>query len=655
MKHLVFWVTVVFYFALSNYAFAKAESHKFIPLNNGTKASLAQSIERIEPPNWWAGMEHSQVEVMLYGAAIGLADEVDSELPIIKIRKTENENYLFITLETKDVKAGSFEIDLTFNPTNVVSVTYELKERTANSKNRKGFDSSDVIYLIMPDRFANGDPSNDSHPEMTEKANRDFKGGRHGGDIQGIIDHLDYIEDLGATALWSTPLLEDNDEKYSYHTYAQSDVYRIDPRYGTNEDYKRLANEMHQRDIKLIMDYVTNHWGATHWMMQDLPTQTWIHQFDDNASKDFPVAGYANSSYRQTTQMDPNVSQIDDRYAEKGWFVSTMPDLNQSEPLVLNYLIQNAIWWIEYAGLDGLRVDTYSYNEKHAIATWTKAIMTEYPHFNIVGESWMHDQAQIAFWQKDSPVGAIQSYNSGLPSVMDFTLHDAIMKAFNEEDQKWDQGMVRVYENFVNDFLYADIDNILVFAGNHDTNRINGDGLYNGDLAKYKLAMTLVLTTRGIPQIYYGDEIGMAGNRDTDGDGDIRRDFPGGWKGDEINAFKKPTDYQKGFQEFTKKLLNYRKNKPVLHKGKLLQYVPENNCYVYFRHDAESSVMVVINNNSDAVTLNLNRFEEGLSGKKEGKEILTSKWIKLDKELKVEGKTSLVLDLDWVKSKPRWF
>ncbi|GAK88619.1 alpha-amylase (neopullulanase) SusA [Nonlabens ulvanivorans] len=337
-----------------------------------------------------------------------------------------------------------------------------------------------------------------------------------------------------------------------------------------------------------------------------------------------------------------------------------MPDLNQGEPLLLNYLIQNTIWWVEYAGLDGLRVDTYSYNEKEGIAAWTKAVMDEYPNFNIVGETWLHNQAQIAYWQKDSKIAAIQDYNTCLPSVMDFTLHDAIMTAFDEDQQNWDQGMIKVYDNFVNDFLYPDIDNILVFAGNHDTNRINGDGLYNGDLKKYKLAMTLVLTTRGIPQLYYGDEIGMAGNRDTNGDGDIRRDFPGGWNGDENNAFKDPTDYQKGFQDFTKKLLNYRKDKPVLHNGKLLQYVPENNCYVYFRYgheelrstgqvglgNHESRVMVIINNNLEDLNLDIERFKEGLDGRTKGEDILTNEIFDLTKNIKVKGKTSLVIDLD---------
>ena len=627
MKKLALVLSVVFCFAFA-------------------KAVQAQSIERIEPPFWWAGMEHSQVEVMFYGKNIAnYSGEIESKFPIINIRKTDNFNYLFLTLDTKDKPAGEYKILINVYDTYYV-MDYELKERQPDSKQRKGFDSSDAIYLVMPDRFANGDPSNDSTDDTAEKANRELNGGRHGGDIQGIIDHLDYVEDLGTTAIWSTPLLEDNDQAYSYHTYAQSDLYKIDSRYGTNEDYKRLGDELHKRDMKLIMDYVTNHWGATHWMMQDLPTQTWIHQFDDNAGKDFPVAGYANSSYRQTTQMDPNVSKRDAIYAEKGWFVNTMPDLNQSDPLVLNYLIQNTIWWIEYAGLDGLRVDTYSYNEKEGIAAWTKAVMDEYPNFNIVGETWLHDQAQIAYWQKDSKIAAIQDYNTYLPSVMDFTLHDAITTAFNENEQGWDKGMVKVYENFVNDFLYPDIDNVMVFAGNHDTNRINGDGLYNGDLAKYKLAMTLVLTTRGIPQLYYGDEIGMAGNRDTNGDGDIRRDFPGGWNGDTLNAFEKPTKDQKAYQDFTKKLLNYRKNKEVIHNGKLLQYVPENNCYVYFRVNGVDSVMVIINNNPKEVILDLNRFKEGIYTAQKGIDILTGKKLSLRDKLKISGKTSMVIDLD---------
>jgi neopullulanase len=466
---------------------------------------IQAQIDKVEPPFWWSGMQQQDLQIMFYGKNIAEYEVVAGEEVIVKnVIKTENPNYIFLTIETEGLSPGKYKLDFKRKNRTAFSREYELKEREENSAIRQGFDASDVIYLIMPDRFANGDPTNDNHPSVTEKANREQQGGRHGGDIRGVINNLDYLEDLGVTAIWSTPMLEDNDPAYSYHTYAQSDVYRIDPRYGTNEEYRELANEMHKRDMKLIMDYVTNHWGAEHWMIKDLPAYDWINQFP----------GYENSNYRMTTQYDPNVAEIDLKYCVDGWFVRTMPDLNQRNPLVLNYLIQNAIWWIEYAGLDGFRVDTYSYNDKEGIAKWTKAIMDEYPNFNIVGEVWMHDQAQISYWQKDSPIGAIQSYNSYLPSVMDFTLHDAILEMFNEDEAAWDKGMIKAYENFVNDFLYADVDNLLVFAGNHDTNRINEQ--YDGNADIYKLATTLVLTTRGIPQLYYGDEIGMRGIKEKE-------------------------------------------------------------------------------------------------------------------------------------------
>lgn len=599
-------------------------------------SSFAQ-IERVEPPFWWSDMHQENLQIMFYGKDISQYEvSAPKDVAIQNVLRTENSNYVFVTIKTKELPAGSYTFNFSKKGSKGFSKAYELKERREGSAFRKGFDASDAMYLIMPDRFANGNPENDSNPKLTEKANRELLGGRHGGDIQGVINNLDYLEDLGVTALWSTPLLEDNDKAYSYHTYAQSDVYKIDPRYGSNDDYKKLADEMHKRDMKLVMDYVTNHWGAEHWMIKDLPTYDWIHQFP----------GYANSNYRMTTQYDPNRSQIDWRYCVDGWFVSTMPDLNQSNPLVLNYLTQNAIWWIEYADLDGFRVDTYSYNDKEGIANWTKSIMDEYPNFNIVGEVWMHDQAQISYWQKDSPIGAIQSYNSNLPSVMDFTLHDAITSVFNEDNASWDRGMVKVYENFVNDFLYADIDNLLVFAGNHDTDRINH--IYNGDLEKYKMAMTLVLTTRGIPQLYYGDEIDMQGNKAEKGDGDIRRDFPGGWKGDENNAFTEAgrTKDQKAYHAFTKRLLNYRKDKKVLHFGKLLQFLPENNVYVYFRYNEDERVMVVINNNPEAQDLELTRFAEGLAGMTSGKDVISGEQVNLKGNLKIKGKSSLVIELN---------
>jgi len=606
--------------------------------------SAFAQIDRVEPPFWWNNMTHSDLQIMFYGKNIAQNEVTVSNGIVIKgIQKTENPNYVFVTIDTKNSPAQ--DLVFTFkNGKKSFTHKYTLKSRKENSRFRKSFDSSDVIYLIMSDRFANGNPNNDSNDNLFEKANRTNKDGRHGGDIEGIIKNLDYIKELGATAVWPTPLCEDNDERGSYHTYGQSDVYKIDARFGSNEDYVRLSAELHQRGMKNIMDYVTNHWGYKHWMINDLPTYDWIHQFP----------GYAQTNYRMAAQFDPNASKKDFDLCMDGWFVKSMPDLNQSNPLVLNYLTQNAIWWIEYADLDGFRVDTYSYNDKTAIAKWTKSITDEYPNFNIVGEVWMYDQAQMAYWQKDSKIGAIQSYNSNLPSVMDFTLQDAIANGvFNEDKQEWRNGMVKVYENFNNDFLYPNINNLLVFFENHDTNRLNE--AYKNDFKKYQMAMTLIATVRGIPQIYYGSEIGMAGDKGK-GDGDIRRDFPGGWNGDTNNAFTKAgrTEEQNKFYDFTAKLLNWRKTKDVIHFGKTTHYVPENNVYVYFRYNDPSdsepakqkeSVMVVVNNSNEKQTFKTNRFLENIKNYQSGKDIFTETTFDLKNDITIEGKSVLVLEL----------
>ncbi len=591
-------------------------------------------IDRVEPPFWWSDMNLSEVQIMFYGKNINQNEiSVSNGLTIKSIQKTENPNYLFVTIDTKNVAAQEFVFTFK-NGNKSFTQNYSLKARRENSKYRKSYDSSDVIYLIMPDRFANGNPNNDNSKSTKEISNRSLPGGRHGGDIQGLIKNLDYIKELGATAVWPTPLCEDNDENYSYHGYAQSDVYKIDPRYGTNEEYVKLSAELHQRGMKNIMDYVTNHWGWKHWMYNDLPTYNWIHQFP----------GYSQSNYRMTTQFDKNASKIDSKQCMDGWFVPSMPDLNQSNPMVLNYLTQNAIWWIEYADLDGFRVDTYSYNDKEGISKWTKAITDEYPHFNIVGEVWMHDQAQMSYWQKDSKIGAIQSYNSNLPSVMDFTLHDAIGNVFNEDRQSWDRGMIQVYDNFANDFLYPNPNNLLVFAENHDTGRFNE--IYKSDFKKYQMAMTLIATVRGIPQLYYGSEIGMKGDKGK-GDADIRRDFPGGWNGDANNAFTKEgrTAEQQKFFEFSSKLFTWRKSKEVIHSGKMTHYVPDNNVYVYFRYNEKENVMVIINNNSDKQTIKTNRFKESIQNLKSGKEVLSGKTFDLNNDIEIEGKSALILEI----------
>ncbi len=593
-------------------------------------------IDRVEPPFWYAGMENTELQILFYGKNIAENEvTVSNKIQITDVIKTENPNYLFVTIDTKNVIAQDFIFSFSKDKKVVFTKKYTLKKRRSNSAARKSFDASDMIYLIMPDRFANGNPKNDSNKSVTEKVERSNPGGRHGGDIAGMIQNLDYLKDLGVTTVWPTPLCEDNDKTYSYHTYAQSDVYKIDPRYGTNEEYVQLASELHKRDMKLIMDYVTNHWGLQHWMMNDLPTKDWINQFEN----------YTGTSHKRTTVHDINASKIDYDICFNGWFVPSMPDLNQKNPLVLKYLTQNAIWWIEYADLDGLRVDTYNYADPNAIAKWTKAITDEYPNLNIVGEISMRDQAQLSYWQKDSKVGAIQNFNSNLPSIMDFIMLDAFQSIFNENDGSWDKGMMKIYDNLANDFLYPNPNNIMIFAENHDTERFNE--VYKNDFKKYQMAMALVATLRGIPQLYYGSEIGMAGDRNKGGDAAIRQDFPGGWKEDTNNAFLKSsrTEEQEHYFDFTSKLFQWRKTNEAVHFGKTTHYIPENNVYVYFRYTDTKTVMVVVNNSDNNQTIKTNRFQENIEKFSIGKDILSSKTIDLKQDLTIESKSVLILEL----------
>lgn len=602
--------------------------------------SAQKPLERLEPTNWWVGMKLNTITLLAYGKDISkLQPEIKYQgVEILKTEKVENPNYLFVTIQiSEQTKPGTAKIQFKNDHKTILTKDFPLLERTPNSADRSSFTSKDVFYLIMPDRFANGNEKNDSHPELIEKANRKQDGGRHGGDLRGIINHLDYLEDLGTTAVWLTPVCEDNEARYTYHGYAQTDLYKIDERYGTNEEYRELSRELKKRDMKLVKDYVTNHWGVSHWMIKDLPTKDWIHWFEDGKN------GFKRSNYRTTSQVDPYVSEKEKALALNGWFDTTMPDINQSNPLVLQYLIQNAIWWIEYADLDGYRVDTYPYNEKEGMAKWAKSITDEYPNFNIVGETWMYSPANISFWQKDSKIGELAGYNSYLPSVMDFELFGALPKAFQEEEN-WDKGMIRLYNSFSNDFLYPDTNNMMVFFENHDTERINE--IFQAKPEYYKMALTLIATARGIPQIYYGSEIGMRGEK-SKGDADIRRDFPGGWKGDAQNAFDetKQTSEQKEFFDFTKKILNWRKGKEVIHTGKTKHYIPQNGVYVYFRYNDAEKVMVVINNSDKPQTLNLDLYSEIMPSKVALKEIISGNESVADQKLEVPGKSAQVFEI----------
>jgi glycosidase len=554
---------------------------------------------RVEPPNWWTGMKTNQLQLLIHGEHLADYHWVKCDHPYLSIQsvdKVESNNYLFVNLHIdKKLTLGTYRFELVsaFKPS--IFIDYEFRQRRLDAASRNGFDSSDVIYLIMPDRFANGDPGNDHIPGLNEMPDRNLQHGRHGGDIQGIIDHLDYMTDLGITAIWSTPLLLDNEASYSYHGYAISDLYRIDPRYGTNDDYRRLSELCHDRGLKLIMDMVPNHCASTHWWMDDLPQSDWIHQFD----------GFMRSNHRKQTVNDPYKVASDYQLFEQGWFDITMPDLNQSNELLLNYLTQNAIWWIEFADLDGLRVDTYTYNEKWQIARWTAAILQEYPFLNIVGETWLDLPSDVAYWQK----GAYNTdgYDSNLPSVMDFCLNEQLQHTFNEAYQHWDKGLVRLYDLLSRDNLYNDPLNLLIFCDNHDMTRFAD--IVEQDINRYMLAYSYLFTTRGIPQIYYGSEIMMKGHK-SNGDGDLRKDFPGGWPGDErsaFNALERTPQENEVFNHF-QKLLNWRKNSAAVQYGDLKQYIPVDNIYIYSRSYEDEYILVILNNNERDMHLDTNKF-----------------------------------------------
>lgn len=597
--------------------------------------SATYKINRLEPSFWWIGMKNPDVQLLVYGPAISDTKPVVNYpgVTVTNVQMTTNSNYLFVTLHIETTtKPGNFNINFVKDKKVVTNYAYELRERRAGSAMRQSYNNSDVIYLIMPDRFSNGNVKNDSVPEVFEKAKRSDPNGRHGGDLQGIINNLDYLNDLGVTTIWNTPVQEDNMETYSYHTYAITDLYKIDPRYGTNDDYRRLSDELHKRKMKLIMDVVPNHCGLNHWWMKDLPSADWVHQFPQ----------FTRSNYRISAVTDPYASGIDKKVNAEGWFDTSMPDLNQDNPLMLTYLAQNIIWWIEFADLDGLRVDTYPYNDVNQAAKWVTTIRNEYPNINIVGECWQHSAAEIAYWQTGAKNK--DGFDSQLPAVMDFALTDALHAAFNEEDG-WNQGLARLYFSMGMDYVYPNPENLMIFTDNHDMTRFTN--IIGNDIKKYKMAMAFLLTTRGFPQLYYGTEIMMTGDKGK-GDGDLRKDFPGGWPGDSRNAFTAPgrTDLENDAFNFTRKLLNWRKQNPVIHTGKLMHFIPQDNCYVYFRYNDQKKVMVIMNNhNTQSRKLDTGRFSEMLKGYSSGYEVISGKNIDNLNSIEINAKSAMIIEL----------
>lgn len=591
------------------------------------------TLDRVEPPFWWVGMKNENLQLMVYGKSISQTEPeiISPGLTILKVTKAESPNYLFIDLAiSAGATPGIYTILFKKDGRTVQTFDYELRDRRSGSAERRGFDQSDVIYLLFPDRFVNGDPGNDSHPEMLEKADRSNPDGRQGGDLQGMMNKIDYIKDLGFTAIWHNPLFENNQAKYSYHGYAISNFYRIDPRFGSNEDYLKFVKLSHGKGLKVIKDMIFNHCGSGHWWMNDLPWQDWINQFES----------YTRSNFRAGTVFDPYVSQYDQNLFQRGWFDSNMPDLNQNNPFMINYLIQNSIWWVEYADLDGIRMDTYPYPFKEGMAHWSERLMDEYPNFTVVAESWLTEPGQVAPWQRGDKLGL--DYESHVTHVFDFPMYEAFRFAFNEQ-QGWNSGLVRFYNILSQDYLYQSPGEIVVFADNHDGDRIFNK--VNKDINNLKLAMTFLLTTRGVPQIYNGTEIMMDGDEKV-GHGDVRKPFPGGWPDDKRDAFTREGRTKKENEIFDHlhTLLNWRKSKQVIHYGGLIHFIPNNNTYVYFRYNETEKVMVILNSSNEEQKLDINQFAELTGDFSKGINILDNTTHEL-KNLKVPAKTGYVLEL----------
>jgi len=594
-------------------------------------AQDAQIVDRIEPSLWWVGMHFTEVQIMLYGKNIAehSVEFKDNALVINRIIKTDNPNYLFLYIETQGAKAGTYQLNI-WKGREKQTLDFKLYNRVPNSANRASFSSADAVYLIMPDRFANGNPDNDNLPNYIQKVDRKNPAARHGGDIQGIINQVPYLADLGITAIWTTPIFENDDSEYSYHHYATSDYYKIDERLGTTEDYKRLAEVCHLNGIKLIIDIVPNHCGGSHWWLKDLPAKDWFHMWED----------YTPTHYRLNPQTDIHAADIDKEILIKGWFAPNMPDFNLGNPLVFDYLSQVYVYWIELVGIDGIRVDTYPYNDINLAALFVKSIRAEYPRMTIVGECWLKTPSEIAFYQ--SGTFNHKNFNSQMQSVMDFPLKDVFETAFLEEDS-WDKGLIKFYNHFALDFVYRNPNMLMNFIDNHDITRYSV--VVKRDVQAYKMALAILCTTRGYPQIYYGDEIMLDGAQDNyEG---ARFNFPGGWKEDKRNAFTEAgrTEIENEVFKYLQKLLHFRKSSPALQTGAMKQFIPQNGTYIYFRYNDNELVMVATNNTKQPKTIDLERFNEMDIIGAQAVEVTSGQKYSLDKTLTIPARTTLVLDI----------
>lgn len=600
-----------------------------------TAEGAEQVQSRIDPPFWWVGMAEPRLQLMVHRKDIGQCKDWKLQeyagVRLQQVHHVANPNYLFIDLWIgPGTPAG--RLTLTSDCGKAQRIEYELRQRQSGSDRVQGINSSDLIYLIMPDRFANGNTDNDSPPGMRQQGiDRENVFFRHGGDLIGIMEHLDYLQELGVTALWLNPVLE-NDQPYeSYHGYAVTDHYRIDPRFGTNEQYLQLVNLCHERGIKVIMDIIHNHVGDQHHTIRDLPTEDWIHQSDT----------FFKTTYRATTLMDPYAAETDRTRMLDGWFDNHMPDLNQRNPLVANYLTQNNIWWVEYSGQDGYRIDTYAYNDQDFMANWGQRMQREFPSLGFFGETWVHGPAVQAQFTADNQLR--EGWNSHLPGVTDFQLYYAITEALNQT-QGWTSGIARLYYTLAQDFLYDDPYRNVLFLDNHDLARLFS--ALDQDLDKFKSGITMLMTLRGIPMIYYGTELAMTGVGGAFGEAG-RRDFPGGWSNDAENKFKKKgrTELEQEVFGHIKTLANYRKNNPVLHTGKLTQFVPENDIYAYFRHNENKTVAVFYNSAEEPQTFTTERYSDRLAGFGQARNIATGEAVQDLGTITLEAKSCVVWEL----------
>ena len=620
--------------------------------------NAAQKIDRIEPTNWYVGMKNPSVQLMVYGKDIRSA-EVSTNYPGVKIDslvRLDSPNYLLVYMNIKDAQPGTMKLCFKTGK-NKTNVNYELKARDMKGEDRQGFTNADVLYMLMPDRFASSGKNLEVKGLNAYKVDRSQPSLRHGGDLEGLRQHLDYFTELGVTALWFTPVLENNSPDHgktsTYHGYATTDYYRVDPRFGSNADYRRLVDDAHKKGLKVVMDMIFNHCGFEHPWVKDMPTKDWFNTpewlYPENQKytvKTQTMDGeqttntkYLQTSYKLTPVLDPYASKVDLHETVDGWFVPTMPDLNQRNEHLMTYLIQNSEWWIETVGIDGIRMDTYPYADRKGMARWMEVLNEEYPNFNTVGETWVTEPAYTAAWQKDSP---LQKENSNLKTVMDFAFFDRVNQAKNEETDAWWNGFNRIYNSLCYDYLYKDPSHVMAFIAHHDTDRFLGE---TQDTLALKQALALLLTVNRIPQLYYGTEVLMNGTKQVT-DGNVRKDFPGGFPGDTRSAFTTEgrTKAENDMFRWTARLLHWRQGNEVITNGKQTQFIPQNGVYVVARSYNGKNVMTVINGTSKAATMKAERYAEIIGDAQEATNILTGHKINISKDVKLAPRGVMVLE-----------